>query len=87
METGLCSVEICGLRLGDVDRKHNVIHIVQSKTQRPLNLPLRTSYTIDRYRDCLNSFMNYLEEVEHTGRKKFLFAVLRKKRSNAISHG
>lgn len=43
-ETGLRSVDICGLRLGDVDWKHNVIHIVQSKTQRPLNLPLRSSY-------------------------------------------
>lgn len=43
-ETGLRNVDICGLRLGDVDWKHNVIHIVQSKTQRPLNLPLRSSY-------------------------------------------
>lgn len=43
-ETGLRSVDICSLRLGDVDWKHNVIHIVQSKTQRPLNLPLRSSY-------------------------------------------
>lgn len=43
-ETGLRSVDICGLRLDDVDWKHNVIHIVQAKTQRPLNLPLRSSY-------------------------------------------
>lgn len=43
-ETGLRSVDICNLRLGDVDWKHNVIHIVQSKTQRPLNLPIRSSY-------------------------------------------
>lgn len=43
-ETGLRNVDICNLRLGDVDWKHNVIHIVQSKTQRPLNLPLRSSY-------------------------------------------
>lgn len=43
-ETGLRSVDICNLRLGDVDWKHNVIHIVQSKTQKPLNLPLRSSY-------------------------------------------
>lgn len=43
-ETGLRSVDICSLRLGDVDWKHNVIHIVQSKTQRPLNLPIRSSY-------------------------------------------
>lgn len=43
-ETGLRSVDICNLRLGDVDWKHNAIHIVQSKTQRPLNLPIRSSY-------------------------------------------
>ena len=43
-ETGLRSVDICNLRLSDVDWKHNVIHIVQSKTQRALNLPLRSSY-------------------------------------------
>lgn len=43
-ETGMRSVDICNLRLRDVDWKHNVIHIVQSKTQRPLNLPIRSSY-------------------------------------------
>ena len=43
-ETGLRSVDICNLRLRDVDWKHDVIHIVQSKTQKPLNLPLRTTY-------------------------------------------
>lgn len=43
-ETGLRSVDICNLRLGDVDCKHNAIYIVQSKTQRPLNLPIRSSY-------------------------------------------
>ena len=43
-ETGLRSVDICNLRLGDVDWKHNVIHIVQSKTRRPLTLPIRSSY-------------------------------------------
>lgn len=43
-ETGLRSVDICNLKLGDVDWKHSVIHIIQSKTRRPLNLPLRSSY-------------------------------------------
>jgi integrase len=43
-ETGLRSVDICNLKLNDVDWKHDTIHIVQSKTQRPINLPLRTSY-------------------------------------------
>lgn len=32
-----------------------------------------SSHTIDSYRDCLNSFMNYLEEVEHIHRKNISF--------------
>ncbi|MCC8046996.1 MAG: site-specific integrase [Clostridiales bacterium] len=32
-----------------------------------------SGHTIDSYRDCLNSFINYLEEVEHTSRKKISF--------------
>lgn len=43
-ETGVRSVDICSLRLGDVDWKHDVINIVQSKTGKPLKLPLRSSY-------------------------------------------
>ena len=43
-ETGLRGVDICNLRLCNVDWKHNSIYIVQSKTQKPLNLPLRASY-------------------------------------------
>ncbi len=53
-ETGLRSVDICNLRLGDVDWKHSVIHIVQSKTRRPLNLPIRSSYG--------NAMVDYLLE-------------------------
>lgn len=44
LETGLRNVDICSLRTGDVDWKHNAIHIIQSKTNQPLNLPLRASY-------------------------------------------
>lgn len=43
-ETGMRSVDICSLRLCDIDWKHSVIHIVQSKTRRPLKLPIRSSY-------------------------------------------
>lgn len=43
-ETGVRSVDICNLRLGDVDWKHDLINIVQSKTGKPLKLPLRSSY-------------------------------------------
>ena len=43
-ETGLRSVDICNLRIGDIDWKHDTIHIIQSKTKKPLSLPIRSSY-------------------------------------------
>lgn len=43
-ETGLRAVDICKMKLTDIDWKHDTIHIVQSKTKKPLNLPLRSSY-------------------------------------------
>ena len=64
-ETGLRSVDICNLRLGDVDWKHNVIHIVQSKTQKPLNLPLRSSYG--------NAMVDYLLEERPVCDKDYFF--------------
>ena len=32
-----------------------------------------SSHTIDSYRDCLNSFIDYLERVENISRKKISF--------------
>lgn len=43
-ETGLRAVDIKKMKPTDIDWKHNVIHIIQSKTKEPLNLPLRSSY-------------------------------------------
>lgn len=51
-ETGMRGVDICNLKLDDIDWKHDIIHIIQSKTQRKLNLPLRSSYG--------NAIMNYI---------------------------
>ena len=64
-ETGLRSVDICNLRLSDVDWKHNVIHIVQSKTQKQLNLPLRSSYG--------NAMVKYLLEERPACDKDYFF--------------
>lgn len=64
-ETGLRSVDICNLRLRDVDWKHNVIHIVQSKTRKPLNLPLRSSYG--------NAMADYLLEERPACDKDYFF--------------
>ena len=44
LETGLRSSDVCGLKVGDVDWRHDLIHIVQSKTGRAIDLPLRPSY-------------------------------------------
>lgn len=43
-ETGLRAVDICNLRLGDIDWEKDTISIIQVKTKRPLTLPLRESY-------------------------------------------
>lgn len=40
MNTGLRAVDICGLKLGDIDWAHNCIHIVQQKTGRAHGIPL-----------------------------------------------
>ncbi len=64
-ETGLRSVDICNIKLGDVDWKHDVIHIVQSKTQKPLNLPLRSSYG--------NAMVSYLLEERPSCDKSYFF--------------
>ena len=44
LETGLRAVDICNLKLQDIDWQHDCIHIVQAKTGRILNIPLIASY-------------------------------------------
>ena len=67
-ETGVRSVDICNLRLSDVDWKHDVINIVQSKTGKPLKLPLRSSYG--------NAMADYLlDERPHCDTDYFFLSV------------
>ena len=40
LNTGLRAVDICAIRLGDIDWEHNCIHIVQQKTGRSHDIPL-----------------------------------------------
>ena len=40
LNTGLRAVDICTIRLGDIDWEHNSIHIVQKKTGRVHDIPL-----------------------------------------------
>lgn len=40
LNTGLRAVDICAIRLSDIDWEHNIIHIVQQKTGREHDIPL-----------------------------------------------
>jgi site-specific recombinase XerD len=44
METGIRAVDICNLKLKDIDWHKDIIYITQQKTGKPINLPLRNSY-------------------------------------------
>ena len=44
LETGLRGVDICNIKLSDIDWDKDIIYIFQQKTARPINLPLRESY-------------------------------------------
>lgn len=44
LEIGLRGGDICELKLNDIDWNNDVIYIVQDKTGKPLNIPLRSSY-------------------------------------------
>lgn len=47
LETGLRGIDVCSLRLKDIDWEKDSISILQSKTKKPLVLPLRASYGND----------------------------------------
>ena len=65
LETGLRDVDICNLKLGDIDWAHNCIHITQSKTHYPLDLPLKSSFG--------NALADYLIEERHTAETDLVF--------------
>ncbi len=64
-ETGLRSVDICNLRLKDVDWRHDTLHIIQSKTKKPLTLPLRSSYG--------NAMAEYLLKERPVSTEEYVF--------------
>jgi site-specific recombinase XerD len=65
LETGLRAVDICGLKLTDIDWKHNCILITQKKTGRPLNIPLKESFG--------NALVDYLILERHTTTSEYVF--------------
>jgi len=44
IETGLRAVDICAIKLSDIDWEHDAISICQEKTGKPLTIPLRESF-------------------------------------------
>lgn len=44
METGLRGIDVCSLRMENIDWEKDVIYITQNKTKKQLTLPLRASY-------------------------------------------
>lgn len=44
LETGLRAVDVCNIRLSDIDWNKDIIYIEQQKTGKPLHIPLRKSY-------------------------------------------
>ena len=89
MTTGLRAVDICGLKLSDIDWEHNCMNILQSKTGRELTLPLTNSignalvdYLLNE-RPAVESEYVFLRRVapynpliSHTGIRGILFNVV-----------
>lgn len=65
LNTGLRAVDICGLKLCDIDWEHNCIHIVQQKTGRPHNIPLTEAIG--------NALVDYLLNERPTSSSEYVF--------------
>ncbi len=64
LETGLRAVDICNLKLHDLDWHKDCIHITQEKTGEIFNMPLRSSYgnaiadyILDERPDCNSEYL------------------------------
>ena len=64
-ETGMRAVDICNLKIADIDWANDRIHIVQQKTSKPLELPLRATYG--------NAIADYLLHERPLSNSKRLF--------------
>ena len=65
LNTGLRAVDICAIRLGDIDWEHNSIHIVQQKTGRGHDIPLTEAIG--------NSLADYLLNERPESESDFVF--------------
>lgn len=65
LETGLRAVDICNLKLGNIDWEHDCIHIVQEKTGKSMNIPLRASIG--------NALIDYLLSERPASDSEYIF--------------
>ena len=60
LETGLQGIDVCSLRLKDINWEEDTVSVIQSKTKKPMLLPLRASNG--------NDIVDYiLNERPHSG--------------------
>jgi len=67
LEVGLRAVDICNLKLKDIDWKNNFIHISQQKTNKSYEIPLRITYG--------NAIMDYLINERPISDSVYLFLI------------
>ena len=65
IETGMRAVDICNLKLGDIDWGHDYIHIVQEKTGKSINIPLISSIG--------NALIDYLLSERPASDSEYIF--------------
>jgi site-specific recombinase XerD len=65
IETGLRAVDICALKLGNVDWANDCIHIVQQKTKEALDIPLMSSFG--------NSIVDYIVNERPVSNSPYIF--------------
>lgn len=89
INTGLRAVDICSIRLSDIDWKHECIHIVQQKTGRGHDIPLTEAignalvdYLLNERPQSssdivfLRSQAPYVPLMSHSGIRRILFNVV-----------
>lgn len=65
LETGLRGIDVCSLRLKDLDWEKDTVSIIQNKTKRQLILPLRASYG--------NAIADYILNERPQGSSDYVF--------------
>ena len=65
LETGLRGIDVCSLKLKDIDWEKDCISMIQNKTKKTLTLPLRASYG--------NDIADYILNERPQGKSDYVF--------------